>query len=473
MYFYNMNTVFIIFAILVVPAKSKRFMKIRLATFLIFGLIIFLHSCTKDRMPTLVELDNQLETKIRDASPNGTTEFYILPNENDLHLIPQDPKNPLTPQKVELGKLMYFDTGLGQDAVKEEGKGTYSCASCHISAAGFRPGNFQGIADGGSNFGVAGEDRVKNTSYNDDELDVQSARPLSMVNVAYVSNTFWNGQFGGSGINVGTEDVWNLREDTERNHLGFAGIETQNFAGIVDHRITINKELLDEYGYTFLFDQVFADVPVENRYNTSTASLALSAYIRTILANKAPFQDWLKGNRQALGYEEKKGAILFFDKAQCFQCHYNQNLGSSEFHALGVTDMDQIPSYNTSPNDRRNLGRGGFTMKEEDNYKFKVPGIYNLQGTNFYFHGASKENLRDLIDYKNLAQSENNRVSQDLISSKFNPLGLTEEEKDHLVAFLNNALEDPDLKRYEPTNVLSGQCFPNADQASILDLGCE
>jgi len=447
-------------------------MKIGFVATSILGLIVVLNACTKDRMPTLVELDNQLENSIQGKSPNGTLDFYVLPNENDLHLIPQDPKNPLTPQKVELGKLMYHDTGLGQDPMKEAGRGTYSCASCHVSEAGFRPGNFQGIADGGVNFGIGGEDRVKNTLYSDDELDVQSARPLSMVNVAYVSNTFWNGQFGGGNVNEGTEDVWDLRDDTELNHLGFEGIETQNMDGLIAHRITINKELLDEYGYTFLFDQVFADVPVEERYTITTASLAFSAYIRTILANRAPFQDWLKGDREALGYEEKKGAILFFEKAQCIQCHYNQNLGSSEFHALGVTDMDQIPSYNTSPDDRRNLGRGGFTLQPEDNYRFKVPGIYNLQGANFYFHGASKTSIRDLVEYKNAAQSENSRVPQDLISSKFKPIGLTEEEKNHLIAFLENGLQDPDLKRYVPTSVLSGNCFPNADEASQLDLGC-
>ena len=447
-------------------------MKIGFVATSILGLIVVLNACTKDRMPTLVELDNQLENSIQGKSHNGTLDFYVLPNENDLHLIPQDPKNPLTPQKVELGKLMFHDTGLGQDPMKEAGRGTYSCASCHVSEAGFRPGNFQGIADGGVNFGIGGEDRVKNTLYSDDELDVQSARPLSMVNVAYVSNTFWNGQFGGGNVNEGTEDVWDLRDDTELNHLGFEGIETQNMDGLIAHRITINKELLDEYGYTFLFDQVFADVPVEERYTITTASLAFSAYIRTILANRAPFQDWLKGDREALGYEEKKGAILFFEKAQCIQCHYNQNLGSSEFHALGVTDMDQIPSYNTSPDDRRNLGRGGFTLQPEDNYRFKVPGIYNLQGANFYFHGASKTSIRDLVEYKNAAQSENSRVPQDLISSKFKPIGLTEEEKNHLIAFLENGLQDPDLKRYVPTSVLSGNCFPNADEASQLDLGC-
>lgn len=447
-------------------------MRIRIAAISIFSMIIMLHACTKDRMPTLAELDLQLESLISSASPDGTVEFYVLPDENDLDQIPQDPKNPLTPEKVELGKLMFFDTGLAQDAFYESNNGTYSCASCHNAEAGFRPGNFQGIADGGLGYGIGGEDRVKDTKYNDSELDVQSARPLSMVNVAYVTNTFWNGQFGGGDVNVGTEDVWDQLEETELNHLGFSGIETQNFEGLKVHRIKITKEILDQYNYTPLFDQVFSDVPLEERYTLETASLAFSAYIRSILANQAPFQDWLKGNKESMTFEQTKGALLFFDKAQCFQCHYNQNLGSMEFHALGVADMDQIPSYNTAPDDRRNLGRGGFTLKEEDNYKFKVPGLYNLDGTNFYFHGASKHSLKEVIDYKNVALTENPRVPQERLSAKFNPIGLTEEEKAYLISFLNEALYDPDLKRYEPSFVLSGNCFPNNDELSKIDLGC-
>lgn len=429
-------------------------------------------SCTKDRMSTLAELDLQLEQAIRSKSPDGTLDFYVLPNENDLAAIPQDPKNPLTASKVELGKLFFFDTGLAQDALYEEGLGTYSCATCHLSSSGFRPGNFQGIADGGSNYGISGEDRVKNTNYRDDELDVQSARPLSLLNVAYVTNTFWNGQFGGGGVNVGTEDVWHFREDTELNNLGFEAIETQNMEGLKTHRITINKELLDTLGYLPLYDEVFGDFPEDERYTIETASLAFSAYIRTLLSNQAPFQEWLKGNRNALDYEQTKGALLFFGKANCANCHYNENLGSSEFHALGVTDMDQIPSYNTKPIDRRNKGRGGFTLREEDNYKFKVPGIYNLQGANFYFHGASKRSLKELLAYKNEAQSENPRVAQEIISSKFIPLGLTDEELAQLEAFIEKSLEDPDLKRYEPTSVPSGNCFPNNDPESQIDLGC-
>ncbi len=440
--------------------------------FLIILVLVTVIGCTKDKMPLLIELDMELRRNVVATSPDGTTDFYILPDEADLANIPQDPLNPLTPSKVELGKFFFFETGLAMGALKEESLGTYSCSTCHVAEAGFRPGSAQGIADGGFGYGINGEDRGKLPSYDETEIDVQSARPLNLLNVAYVTNTFWNGRFGGGGINKGTEDVWSQSEAVERNHLGYSGIETQNFEGVVSHRITINKEILDSLGYLPLYNEVFADVPVNERYTVETASLAFSAFIRTLISNKAPWQKWLKGQSSALSYKEKKGGILFFGKAQCYQCHYNQNLGSMEFHALGVKDMYQRPSHNTSPDDHRNLGRGGFTLKEEDNYKFKVPGIYNISDAPFYFHGSSKTTLSELIDYKNIAVSENPNVSDDILSHKFNPIYLTDEEKAHLELFLKESLQDPELIRYKPDHILSGNCFPNNDLESQIDLGC-
>lgn len=442
---------------------------------LISGLLVILtiSSCTKDRMDVTIELDDQLRRLIASESPDGSASYYILPETGDLNSLPQEPLNPLTPEKVELGKMMFFDPGLAQDAIHESGIGTYSCGTCHIPSAAFRPGSFQGIADGGAAFGVNGENRVMNsTDYAEDELDVQSARPLSMINVGFVENTFWNGQFGAGGINEGTEDVWDTDAVTQLNHLGMSGIETQNIDGLVTHRITINKPLLEELGYIELYDEVFADVPEEDRYNTTTASFAFSAYIRSIVSDQAPFQDWLKGNNDALTESEKRGGILFFSKANCSNCHFGKNLGSLEFHALGVNDMYQQPSYDAHPEDKRNLGRGGFTLNPEDNYKFKVPGLYNVGDAQFYFHGASRTTLREVIDYKDLAEKENPNVPQEQMSEKFLPLGLTEQEKDDLLAFLDRSLRDPDMERFQPTSVPSGLCFPNNDPQSQQDLGC-
>ncbi|HFC00034.1 MAG TPA: hypothetical protein ENJ53_04435 [Phaeodactylibacter sp.] len=55
----------------------------------------------------------------------------------------------------------------------------------------------------------------------------------------------------------------------------------------------------------------------------------------------------------------------------------------------------------------------------------------------------------------------------------FKPLGMSQSEIDDLVSFLENGLRDPDLERYAPDYVLSGNCFPNNDAQSKIDLGCE
>lgn len=438
-------------------------------------LLVFLaSSCTKDQMQANVALDTELQTLIRATAADGKESFYVLPDADDLANIPQDPKNPLTQEKVDLGKFLFFDTGLGMDAKFESGMGTYSCASCHIPSAGFRPGAKQGIADGGVGFGLNGEGRARNTDYPGDSLDAQGARPISLVNVAFVRNTFWNGQFGADGINIGTEDVWGEhRPATELNELGFQGIETQNIEGLHTHRYRVDKELLEEYdGYVDMFDAAFPDVQESERYNLLTASLAISAYIRTILSTEAPFQSYLKGDRTAMTYEEKEGAILFFDKAKCTNCHHNPNLGSLEFHALGVNDLHEQNVFNTDPSDFRVLGRGGFTGDDEDNYKFKVPGIYNMSDTPFYFHGSSKTSLYDVVEYKSDRIAENAIVPEGQLSDEWEPLSLTVEEKQKLVLFLEKSLRDPHLERYQPDFVPSGNCFPNADPKSKLDIGC-
>lgn len=438
----------------------------------LFVYCILLSSCTKDQINVQSGLDTQLERQISTFTESGQASYYILPEESDLNSIPQDPENKLTEEKVLLGKLLFFDTGFGLDSKHGSGEATYSCASCHIPEKGFRPNNVQGIADGGIGYGQA---RRINPDYVESELDVQEARPLSLVNVAYVTNTSWNGSFGMSGSNIGTEGVWSQLEETERNHLGYQGLETQNIQGMITHRIRVNKSLTDEYGYTGMFDVSFPEFVRSQRYSTFTASLAISAYLRTVLSNEAPFQQWLKGDHTAMTQQEKEGALLFFGKAACTNCHYKKNLGSDEFHALGVKDMDQNPRSlkSNNPTARRNLGRGGFTLDTKDNYKFKVPGIYNIGDSDHFFHGSSVTTLEELIDYKNNAVKENDRVDGDYMSKKFVPLYLDDKEKKQLVAFVRNALRDPDLLRYQPDQVLSGNCFPNNDKPSVDALGCQ
>lgn len=210
----------------------------------------------------------------------------------------------------------------------------------------------------------------------------------------------------------------------------------------------------------------------EDKYSNKGASFAISAYLRTLLTNEAPFQKWLKGNSDAMTEQEKQGASIFFGKAGCVTCHYEKNLGSMNFAALGVKDHYEMGGLNTSESDRRNLGRGGFTGKDEDMYKFRTPQLYNLGDSGPYFHGGSKNSLEEVVRYFNAGVVENSRVPKTQIAEFIKPIGLSEEEIQALTQFLQNGLRDPNLKRYVPSSVLSRMCFPNNDLTSKIDMDC-
>lgn len=436
--------------------------------------IIFTACKKDDPAPQNDPLDEALESALLEHA-RGDLAFYRMPISGDLNRIPQDPRNPLTAEKVALGQMLYHETGIAQNPEMEMGRGTYSCSSCHFASAGFQADRFQGIGEGGEGFGFNGEGRHKASEYQVIDLDVQPIRSPSAMNAAYQIAMLWNGQFGAQGINIGTESGWTAGTPKAVNHLGYHGLETQAIAGLGVHRMVINQDLLEGIGYKEMFDQAFSDWPEDKRYTTETAGLAIAAYERTLLANQAPFQRWLKGEHNAMNDIEKEGALLFFGKANCVSCHTGPALNSMAFYALGMNDLFDCPeqTFKTPVDSPEDLGRGGFTGLPKDMYKFKVPQLYNMKDSPFFGHGASLRSIRDVVAYKNAAIPENPDVPASQLAPEFRPLGLTEQEVDAITAFLENALHDPALMRYQPTSLLSGQCFPNNDPVSRQDLGCE
>ncbi|MBK9270633.1 MAG: hypothetical protein IPM48_03465 [Saprospiraceae bacterium] len=413
-------------------------------------------------------LDQELLQIIRNP------ENFILPSSKEYDKIPQSPLNPLTAEKIALGNLLFFEPAFANEAKHPSLLHTFTCSSCHVVESGFRPGRMQGIADGGYGFGLKGEKRVKHPIYVPDSIDAQGARPLATINVAFVENTMWNGSFGADHKNVGTEAVWGKTDPgTARNHERLGALEGQNIEGLIVHRMMFNKKIVEDAGYKELFDKAFPDWDDSTRYSRKAASFAISAYLRSITTDQAPFQRWLKGDRSAMSPEEKEGAKLFFGKANCVSCHFEKNLGSMTFAALGVDDIFEHGGLKTSINDARNRGRGGFTLKDEDLFKFRTPQLYNLGDAGPYFHGGSKETLRDVVEYFNKGIPENPRVPKEKLHPFLHPLNLSPQEVDHLTRFLTNGLRDPNLLRYKPEKVLSGLCFPNNDPLSKFDMGCD
>lgn len=437
-------------------------------------LILLIASCEHEYG---IDMDRTLKEAIGANSVTGSYTSFIMPESDDYPSLPnQDPKNPITKEKVDLGKMLFFETGLALEPFNSTSRFTYSCGSCHIPSRSFTAGRFQGIADGALGFGDSGEGRHKNPIYTGNDVDAQGARPLPVINTTYITNALWAGTFGSTGVNIGTEAVWNQDTLVEINHKGLMGLEANNQRALIVHRQVITKEVTDLLGYTEMFDAAFPDFPENERYTRLTGSFAIAAYLRTILTNEAPFQKWLKGNSEAMSNQQKSGALLFFGKAGCSSCHNSPSLNTlpHKFYALGVKNLHQsgYEVFRTGDSDKRVLGRGGFTGQEEDMFRFKVPQLYNLKDVQFYFHGASKSSLRDVVEYFNAGIPENPEVPAEQITSLFRPLNLTAGEIDDLVEFLENGLYDPNLERYAPLFTMSRNCFPNNDPESRLDLGC-
>ncbi len=442
---------------------------LRTLSILFVSSIFLWSSCSTDDS----SIDDDLRFSINTSENSRGLSYYTMPGSNEYSRIPQDLRNPLTPEKVNLGRMLFHESVFGTAGIIEDHAKTYSCASCHHSAAGFQAGMMQGIGEGGIGFGIAGEGRKVDFDVAMGDIDVQPVRTPSALNIAYQTNVLWNGQFGATALNAGTEDLWPDGTPIAVNRLGYEGVETQAIAGIAVHRLEFTEETITENGYKEYFDQAFSRVPERRRYTDEMAGLALAAYERTLLANQSPFQQWLRGSEAAMTEAQKEGARLFFGKAECNNCHYGPSLAAMEFHAIGMKDFDPTMVANFKEDDPSKLGRASFTKRAEDEYKFKVPQLYNLKNSPFYGHGGSFTSVREVIEYKNQAIAENGEVRKDQLSPYFHPLGLDEVEIDLLTDFVENALYDPHLERYDPDAILSGYCFPNNDYLSKQDLGCE
>lgn len=424
------------------------------------------------------DLETTLRTQVAQAGGAEGLSAFILPDGDDLAQIPQDPRNPLTAEKIELGSLLFHETGIALNPVVASDAGTYSCSSCHQADAGFGAGLVQGLGEGGMGFGPNGSLRTLNPDIGPKAVDVQPISTPTALNTAWQSVMLHNGAFGATGPNSGTDYAWADGTPFAVNRLGYEGLESQAIAGLAVHRLiddtapetTATSLLTQTEAYVDLFARAFPDEPQETRVRQETAGLAIAAYERSLIADQAPFQDWLRGDETALTDRQKLGASVFFGDGQCVQCHSGPSLAGMQFAALGLNDLDMTPgTIIKSPDFPEILGRGGFTGLEADMFTFKVPRLYNLRDDVAYGHGSSMNSIRAFLDYMNAGVPENPRVPETPLAPAFQPLGLDEAELVALTDFIENALYDPNLDRYVPDALPSGQCFPDNDAAARED----
>lgn len=406
-------------------------------------------------------LSTQLKQLVKFSTPdNQGIDYFILPDSSDLESIPTDSQNPLTPEKVRLGQLLFHETALSINPINPKHWQNISCASCHFAQAGFRSNLAQALGTGGIGWNKF---RHRDPEVSAVVIDKQNILTPSVLNSAYQDVTLWNGRLGTTGINAKEA----LIQEFDVNRYKLSGLETQAIDGMNVHRLgTAAIATIPEYQE--LFAQAFPDRPyvAAEVEDLKRAGLAIAAYERTLLANQAPFQRWLRGDEKAMSAQELQGGIIFFSST-CIQCHTGPNLGISDFRSVAFSDH---------PNEWSglNLGRGVITKRASDDFKFKVPQLYNLADSSPYGHGASFQTLREVVNYFNGGKPQKSEaLYADNLSLWFRPLNLTEQEVDNLTAFLKTGLHDPNLIRYVPERLPSGLCFPNNDSESRQQLNCD
>ena len=432
--------------------------------------------------PTPLEISiSELKDIMGVTSPSGSYEGYILPESDDFLNIPQDPSNPITAEKVELGKFIYHETGItSTENNQTDMDNTWSCASCHNGQNGFKSGIRQGIGEGGVGF----DHRIIAEGM-EDFADVQPVTSPTVLNTAYQEVMLWNGQFGnviGGIVNIGIDPERHFTEGTpkEANLRSLAGLETQAVAGLGVHRMNVEEGsiLTTNEKYQMMFEAAYGTSQPHDMLEA--AAFAIAAYERTILANQAPFQDFLRGDEEALTLEEVEGAKVFFGKGNCAGCHNGPalsspvgSLASEMFMTLGFHDLDMWEDTIGEVNQATKEGRSGFTGDDMEKYAFKVPPLYNLIDTTVFGHGASFTSVEDVVRYKVAASPQHPEVDISDLDYRFTPLDLSEEEIANLVTFLETSLYDPELMRYVPEELPSGLCVTNNDEESRRDLGCD
>ncbi len=176
--------------------------------------------------------------------------------------------------------------------------------------------------------------------------------------------------------------------------------------------------------YVAKFRNAMPGAPV----NLDNVVIALAAFERTIEPGEAPFDRWIAGNEAAIPEAAKRGFVLFHTEAACAGCHIGWRFTDDRFHDVGTTTTDQ--------------GRGR-ELKHDPTmqFAFKTPTLRSVALRAPYLHDGSAATLRDVVDL--YAKGGIERPSR---SPMINPLDLTEQQRDDLVAFMQTLTEEPPAK---------------------------
>jgi cytochrome c peroxidase len=300
---------------------------------------------------------------------------------------------PPTPERVRLGRWLFYDKRLSAD-------GTIACASCHRPEHAFSEPTPVST-------GIRGQKGGR--------------KAPSFVNQAWTvyPNFFWDGR----------------AKSLEEQALG-------PMANPIEMGYTHEAILqgLQDNGYGPYFKQAFGTEEI----TAPRMAKAVADYERTRLSGNSLWDRWKSGgDSSAVAADVKKGDVLFFGKAGCNQCHFGQNFTDSAFHNLGV-------GWDSTTGTFKDEGRFAVTKVDDDRGAFKTPTLRDVSLHAPYMHDGSVPTLRAVVEIYNQGG-----ISNQHLDPRIKPLGLTDDEVDALVKFME-ALKGEGYLDTPPSS------FPNA-----------
>ena len=460
-------------------------------------------------------LDNQLSSILAAAGFTGRIESTL-----ELRL-----GRPVNPSLANLGRLLWFDTADGLHSDN-------TCGGCHSPVNGF--GDSQSIAIGVQNNNIVGRNRTGPRN---------QRRTPSAANTGFYPALMWNGRFfapSGDPFNNSLGYTFPAPEGTTQflpndpivNHLLIAQghippTELVEVAGFTGTAGTIGPEF-DQFddglgspvpppdgsgfrnepirqavlgrlnsapAYRQLFGSIFPSVAAGGPIDFIMFGRAIAEFEFTLTFANAPVVQFARGDTKAMTLPQKKGAIVFFGKGRCVQCHAvagqsNEMFTDFQSHVIGVPQVAPFFGLGKGnlifdgPGQDEDFGLEQITGNSADRYKFRSSPLRNAALQPAFFHNGAFTRLQDAIrhhlDVFSSARSYNPvraGIDKDLtyrlgpiepVLARVdpllaNPIDLSAEEFEHLVAFVRDGLLDSratkqNLCKLVPATVPSG--FP-------------
>lgn len=361
----------------------------------------------------------QTDTQKKEV-PDDSTRLAALPTR-----VPTPADNPTTPEKVALGRLLFFDPILS-------GHKDVACATCHQPEFGFAESLEISIGVNGHGMGSKRTFRMPN------DIPFVKRNSQTVLNAAFngirehgrveasIAPMFWDLRAKGLEAQA-LEPIKSLEEMRGHRYPKEAALDS------VINRLLANAE------YRLLFQKAFGS---KDSITNRTLGQAIAAYERTLVGGNSRFDQYMRGDNTALSINERDGMQAFL-KSGCAKCHNGPMLSDYQLHTLGVPDNEKLPETDAGVDNR---------------YRFRTPTLRNLRYTAPYMHSGKLRTLEHVLEfYEDLSGDKvrNPNVTKAQLDPLLNSLKVSFKDISNIVEFLNT-LNDEGFDRSIPKRVPSG-----------------